>query len=83
MVTLVETKSESRTRRAGRLRGGVCGSAEKSVPQPVDFFAACEDFLGGFHQYFRCCRACGHEAGDDFTPPFGQHIAVGFGDFFD
>ena len=50
MVTLVETKSESRTRRAGRLRGGVCGSAGKSVEsaQSVDRHRVAESYpLGG------------------------------------
>ena len=54
-----------------------------SVPQSVNFFAACKDFLGGFHQRFHRRTACGHQAGDDFTPLFGQHVAVGFEELFD
>ncbi len=54
-----------------------------SVTQSVEFFAACQDYLSGFHQHFRRCTACGHQAGDDFTPFFRQHIPVGFSDFFD
>ena len=54
-----------------------------SVTQSVEFFAACKDYLSGFYQHFRRCTACGHQAGDDFTPFFRQHVPVGFRDFFD
>ncbi len=76
------TKAPRRCRRKDGF-GRYSKSPTASVTQPVDFFAACEDFLGGFHQHFRCCAACGHQAGDDFTPLFRQHVTVGFGDLFD
>ena len=59
------------------------GTNLRFVPQSVNFFAAYEEYLGGFHQHFRRCRACSHQAGDDFTPAVRQHVTVGFGDFFD
>ncbi len=53
-----------------------------TVTQSFDFYATRKDFLSSFHQHFRRCTACGHQADNDIMQIFRQHVPAGFRAFF-